>query len=153
VKHEEFTFDFYVKWAVGGSISVDETLVLFDFVEDATEIKQKVAAVKHNSELINLFKFKSKKLKGHGIWDQQFKDGSYFKYHAKFKSQKRQLVFIIVAKADKNWGINSNADPPVRPQTHIANLRSRDDYVAKNDNFKLKGNAYQASELKVINLK
>ena len=151
-KEREFAYNFYIKWAIGGSINVSETLVLYDFTNDEESIKEKIRNTKKNSELFNQFRFKSKKLKGMGVWNNNYKSKNLFRYHSKFKTQKKFLVFIILARADVNWGVNNKADPNVGPQSHIANLRNNDDYVAENKDFILKGNKYQASKLGIVNL-
>lgn len=150
INEENNTFNFYLKWAVGGSIDVSETLVVYDFVDDVEMIKEKVTKARKNSELIEMFRFKSKKLSGMGVWNNGFKEKNHFKYHAKFTSEKKFLVFIVLARADSSWSVNDKPDPLVAPQSHIANLRNNDEYVAKNKLFKLQGNRYQASKLGIV---
>ena len=146
------TYQSLIKWAVGGSIDVNETMVLYDFVDNVKVFKEKVYKTKLNTDLFELFRFKSKKLKGLGIWNNNYKDKDQFRYHVKFKTQKKALIFIILAQVDSNWGINGKSDPPVGPQSHIANLRNKDDYVAHNKDFLLRGKKYHASKLGVIYL-
>ena len=67
-----------------------------------------------------------------GVWNNNYKENNLFKYQTKFKSNKKFLVFIVLARADSSWGFSDNADPNVGPQSHISNLRNNDDYVAKN---------------------
>jgi len=153
IKGEEDSYNLYLKWMVGGSINVDETIVLFDFVEDTKDFLAQINNRNKNSEMLSLFKHKSKTLKGYGVWNANFNEGNEFKYHVKFQTMKRHLVFVILARADSNWGKNDHPDPPVNPQAHIANLRNSDDYEAKNENFNLKGNKYQSSDIKIIDLK
>jgi len=152
VKNADSTYTLFLKWNVGGSLNVDETIVLSSFVNDEDSFRKKVENISNNSELINHFKFKSKPQNGLGIWNQKFNESSYFKYKANLKSSKKYFAFVILAKVDQNWSSEKEADPPINPQSHIINLRTMDDYISKNKDFELKGNIYARSEIKFIKL-
>ncbi len=139
-----------ITWIVGGAIKVDETFIVYDYVDDFKPIQQKLKKVERNSNILKMFKYKTKIQKGKAIWGEDFKDNDRFKANLSFSKKKKILVFVIMAKVDQNWAKTENSEPMINPQTHIVNLRTNENYKAKNGKYVLIGQKYFFSELGVV---
>jgi hypothetical protein len=143
-----------VEWAVGGSINVDSTYIVYDYFEN-DDSKEKSDCFKNKFDSDDLesikkkLKFQTKSVCGKGIWNVEYTAKDNFKQTLK-KKENFTLVFMIIANVDKSWGQRNNPDPDINPQTHIANLRTNANYKASNHQFELKGSNFFKSKLAVI---
>ena len=90
-----------IRWMVGGALTVNKTFVLYDFVADAINFKQKFNKITDNSRLKTIFKFRSKPLKGKAVWDEQFTEKDTFRDSLPIRIKSKFLVFVVLAQVDK----------------------------------------------------
>lgn len=145
--------DLIIDWTVGGAITVDETFMLYDFLDEnlSKEKTEEIVEEKDPNITKKYLKYNTPIKKGKGIWDKDFSDGDYFS--ETFKNPQNFgniLVYIIYAKVDQNWAKQNMPDPKVPPQTHISNIRINSDYNASNNGFELEGQLYFASNLSIL---
>jgi hypothetical protein len=144
----------FLEWAVGGSIKVDETFILYDFfneMPDKNFIKS-IYAEKNpkNTQNQSLKKITDTK-KGKAIWEKNYSSKDFFNFTFEKPNQSgKYLVFVIYAKVDQDWGKQIRPDPQVPPQTHVSNIRINDQYSAKNNNFEISGLLYYKSKIEVM---
>ncbi len=146
----------HIKWIVGGALEVNNSLVLYDYVSvsKAKKIEKQIVKMKDNADVLKLFRHKTKPVKGNGIWGFSFTKKDNFNTDIKYPSTERKiLLFIIIAEVDKNWGNKIKADPLLNPQTHVVNLRINPNYTAKNGKFSLRGQKYFKSDLGIVEIK
>lgn len=138
-----------VEWAVGGSINVDSTYIVYDYFKKKSDCFTNKFNPDDLETLKNKLKNRTNSLSGKGIWNVDYTAKDNFKEKLK-KKENFTLIFMIIAEVDKSWGKKNNPDPDINPQTHIANLRTNANYRASNHQFELKGNIFFKSELGVI---
>jgi hypothetical protein len=132
--------DAEVKWTVGGAITVDSTYIIYDyFKEHPDEYLINRLNSGNIEEIKKLLKSQTKELSGKAIWDINYSAHDRFSHIFEYFNDRQYLVFVVVAKVDKNWSLKNNPDPDVNPQTHIANLRNDPNYVASNGKYTLRG--------------
>ena len=91
-----------IDWIVGGSIRVDKTFILYDYVDDALNFKERLDKIKENSNLKKIFKFITRSKMGKAVWDEEFSSKDTFKENIRLdKSQRKFFVFLILAQVDK----------------------------------------------------
>jgi len=153
-KYSKKDQNLFLEWAVGGSIKVDETFILYDFfneMPDKNFIKS-IYAEKNpkNTQNQSLKKITDTK-KGKAIWEKNYSSKDFFNFtFEKPNKSGKFLVFVIYAKVDQDWGKQIRPDPQVPPQTHISNIRINDQYSAKNNNFEINGLLYYKSKIEVM---
>jgi len=148
-----------VQWIVGGSVSVDESFVLYDYVsrQEAENIYKKINETKNNEDVFKIFKRQSQAFKGKGIWANNFTtaipNSDIFQMDLKFPENSTSvLVYIVIAKVDSNWAGHIESEPLLNPQTHIVNLRTDSNFVAKNGAYALRGQKYFISDFVSLEL-
>jgi hypothetical protein len=146
-------------WIVGGSISVEETFLLYDYFEKISDINKENIEGQDDPKVIqkNFLKKRSHVYKGKGIWDHSWSESNglfNFKLKKRCRGKKNNYIaYIVFAKVDSNWLYQENPMPNLTPQTHIVNLRNHSNYTAQNGNFILKGKEYFKSTLFIKKLK
>ncbi len=145
--------DVNVRWTVGGAIDVDETFMLYNFVD-----KSEYTGGGTNSEDVphdsSYFKNKSEVLKGKAVWNLNFEDSKdMFELTVENKNNKKYLEAIVFAKVDGKWFEQDKPIPRVMPQTHLVNLRRDSSYRAKNGKFEIFGKEYFNSQFYLIEIK
>jgi hypothetical protein len=145
-----------VTWTVGGAINVDNTFILYEYMAKppCKETIEKLKTSTNLLELKSLLKNTTKSLAGKAVWniDYSAKD----RFNINFPSPRKNgnyLVFLIIAYVDKNWSLKNHPDPDINPQTHIANFRTNPNYTASNAGYKIKGQEFFRSNLRVIKTK
>ena len=144
----------FLEWAVGGSIKVDETFILYDFFNEVPD-KNFITSIYAEKNPKNTQNQSLKKItetkKGKAIWEKNYSSKDFFNFtFEKPNKSGKFLVFIIYAKVDQDWGKQIRPDPQVPPQTHISNIRINDQYSAKNNNFEINGLLYYKSKIEVM---
>ena len=145
--------DLQIEWSVGGTITVDETFILYEYfnVLPDKNFTQQISAEKNPKNAQKILKNMTTLQNGRGIWDEAFTNNDNYKYNFVAPATKgKYLVFVIYAKVDQNWSKQNKPDPQVPPQTHISNIRINDSYNAKNVNFEISGSIYSKSNLVIF---
>jgi hypothetical protein len=145
-----------VEWTVGGAIIVNETFILYGYFDKilSKEILEEIVNNKDPNMTKKYLKSNTPFKSGKAIWDKNFNEEDYFKETFKNSLNKGKiLIFIIYAKVDQNWGMQNMPDPGVPPQTHITNIRTNNEYIAKNNGFEIEGTNYFSSDISILNLK
>ena len=139
-----------IMWNVGGSITVDETYIAYKLFDEKpnNEFLDNLKKLEDEDKINKILDSKSTKLNGKGIWSIDYSEKDIFKHD--IPKEKKFLVYIAIAKADKDFSIQQNPDPKIPPQLHLSNSRTNKDYIAKNAGFILKGRTFYKSEIEII---
>jgi hypothetical protein len=146
--------NYKVRWTVGGSITVDETFISYGYYNEKPNDQwlSNLSGLENFQDIKKQLTNQTSKKSGKGVWNIKYSTKNAFtEVFENPQSQGQFLVFIILAKVDKNWSLKNHPDPDVNPQTHIANFRTNAQYVASNAGFTIKGQEYFKSSIKVVN--
>lgn len=146
--------DIAVEWAVGGSINVDNTYIVYDYFPNNYG-RIRMGLLKNHLKTGDIAIIKrylnqtTTAQTGKAIWNVDYEAKDNFKQVLQ-KKHSSTLVFMVIASVDSSWGKKNNPDPDINPQTHIANMRTNENYTASNSHYTIKGTNFFSSEVKIV---